>query len=114
MPDIDLGGGSYALSEAQVRDLYDLDSYGWTYNQNEWKVNVSAMMGAHIAHDYCYGPGYQTGVATQWQDGTKVGVWPIDLGDDYDEALTDQYGCWNLEYPGREDVVIPIDGFLAS
>ena len=114
MPDIDLGGGSYALSEAQVRDLYDLDSYGWTYNQNEWKVNVSAMMGAHIAHDYCYGPGYQTGVATQWQDGTKVGVWPIDLGDDYDEALTDQYGCWNLEYPGREDVVVPIDGFLAS
>jgi branched-chain amino acid transport system substrate-binding protein len=114
MPAINEGGGTYALSEAQVRDLYDLDSYGWTYVQSEWRVNTSAMMGAHIAHDYAYGPGKQTGMGSQWQDGKKVGVWPVDLGDEYDEALTDQYGCWNFEYPGREDVVIPIDGFLAS
>jgi len=114
MPAINEGGGIYALSEAQVRDLYDLDSYGWTYVQSQWRCASSALQGAHIAHDYAYGPGKQTGVGSQWQDGKKVGVWPIDLGDDYDEALTDQYGCWNFEYPGREDVVIPIDGFLAS
>jgi len=103
-----------ALSAAQVGALYDLASYGWTYVQSQWRCASGAMAGPHIAHDYAYGPGYQTGVGSQWQDGKKVGVWPVDLGDDYDEALIDQYGCWNFEYPGREDVVIPIEGFLAS
>jgi branched-chain amino acid transport system substrate-binding protein len=112
MPAIDLGDGVYALSEAQVRALYDLDSYGKPYVQSEWQVAASG--GPHIAHDIVYGPGYQTGIGSQWQDGHKVGIWPMDLGDDYDEALTDQYGNWNFEYPGTADVMIPIEGFLAS
>jgi len=111
MPGINLGGGEYALSEAQVQALYDLDSYGKTYVQSQWQVAASG--GPHIAHDVVYGPGYQTGIGSQWQDGHKVGVWPMDLGDEYDEAFTDQYGCWNFEYPGTVDVVIPIEGFLA-
>jgi branched-chain amino acid transport system substrate-binding protein len=114
MPAINEGGGIYALSEAQVRDLYDLDSYGWTYVQSQWRCAASAMSGPHIAHDTVYGPGYAASIGSQWQDGKKVGVWPVDLGDDYVEALTDQYGCWNFEYPGTVDVVIPIEGFLAS
>jgi branched-chain amino acid transport system substrate-binding protein len=122
MPDIDLGGGAYALSEAQVRALYDLDSYGKMYVQANWRVTPEyyprdyyfAMYGRHIAHDIAYGPDYATMIGSQWQDGHKVGVWPMDLGDEYDEALTDQYGCWNFEYPGTVDVVIPIEGFLAS
>ena len=112
VPDIRLGGGQYALSEAQVRALYDLDSYRETYVQSQWQVASSS--GPHIAHDLVYGPGYSTGIGSQWQDGHKVGIWPMDLGDEYDVALTDQYGCWNFEYPGAVDVVIPIEGFLAS
>ncbi|MGO8991158.1 MAG: ABC transporter substrate-binding protein [bacterium] len=27
-------------------------------------------------HDITFGPGFQTGIATQWQDGKLVGVWP--------------------------------------
>ncbi|MGB5925281.1 MAG: ABC transporter substrate-binding protein [Dehalococcoidia bacterium] len=120
MPDIDLGSGVYALSEEQVRALYDLDSYGEMYVQSQWRVSstyvsdgICIRASGHIAHDMVYGPGYQTGIGSQWQDGHKVGVWPIDLGDDYDAALTDRYGCWNFEYPGTVDVVIPIQGFLA-
>jgi len=112
MPEITVGGGVYALSEAQVRAIYpDLD----TYEQTDWLVNPAAcMQGPYLAHDYAYGPGLQTGLGSQWQDGTKVGVWPIDLGDEYDEDLTDQYGCWNFEFSGTTDVLILIDGFLLS
>jgi branched-chain amino acid transport system substrate-binding protein len=103
-------GAGACLSEAQVLTLYpDLG----TYVQSQWKVASSAMAGPHIAHDTVYGPAYQTGIGSQWQDGKKVGVWPIDLGDEYDAELTDQYGCWNFEFPGTVDVVIPIEGFLA-
>ena len=108
-PDIDLGGGVYALSDAQVRALYSSLA---TYNQTNWLCAVSG--GPHIAHDLVYGPGYQTGIGSQWQDGHKVGVWPMDLGDASDAVLTDQYGCWNFEYPGTVDVMIPIEEFLAS
>ena len=38
----------------------------------------------------------------------------MDLGDASDAVLTDQYGCWNFEYPGTVDVMIPIEEFLAS
>ncbi len=114
MPDIDLGGGKYALSEAQVRALYDLDAYGWSYDQSEWWAAADASAGPHIAHDIVYGPEYATGIGSQWQDGHKVGIWPVDLGDSSDAALTDQYGCWNFEYPGTTDVLIPIEEFLAS
>jgi hypothetical protein len=114
MPELPLGGGEYALSAAQVGALYDLASYGKTYVQSQWKVASSAMSGPCIAHDTVYGPGWQTGIGSQWQDGKKVGVWPVDLGDAYDAALTDQYGNWNMEYPGTKDVVIAIEGFLAS
>ena len=108
-PAIDLGGEVYALSEEQVRALYPSLE---TYSQNEWLCASSG--GPHIAHDLVYGPGYVTGIGSQWQDGHKVGIWPMDLGDEYDEALTDQYGCWNFEYPGTKPLLIPIEGFLAS
>jgi len=116
MPDITIQDGQlYGLKEAQVAELYDLASYGKTYSQAEWQCGfLSGVQQPHIAHDVVYGPGYQTGIGSQWQDGHKVGIWPMDLGDEYDEAFTDQYGCWNFAYPGTVDVVIPIEGFLAS
>ena len=111
MPDINLGAGTWALSEAQVRALYDLDSYGWTYVQSEWQVASSAIVGPYYAHDYVYGPGLATGCGTQWQDGKKVGIWPVEIAG---ADLIDQYGDWNFEYTGTKDVVISIEKFLAS
>lgn len=101
--------GKPALTEAQVRSLYDLDSYNYTYTYDakDW------IMPAHTTHDLAYGPGLLTGVGAQWQwddeagQWKKVGVWPMDFGDEYDGALTDQYGCWNFEYSGTVDLIIP-------
>jgi branched-chain amino acid transport system substrate-binding protein len=103
--------GKPALTEAQVRSLYDLGSYNYTYTYEakDWT------MPAHTTHDLAYGPGLLTGIGAQWQwvgNGTvgqwkKVGVWPMDFGDEYDEALTDQYGCWNFAYNGTAALVIP-------
>jgi branched-chain amino acid transport system substrate-binding protein len=101
--------GKPALTEAQVDSLYDLGSYNdtYTYDAKDWT------MPPHTTHDLVYGPGFLTGIGTQWQwdsaTGTwkKVGVWPMDLGDEYDEALTDQYGCWNFAYNGTRPLVIP-------
>jgi len=68
----------------------------------------------HHAHDTVYGPGYQTGIGSQWQDGHKVGVWPIDFGVTTPSfKLVDQYGDWNFEYDGTVDPVIDITGFYA-
>jgi hypothetical protein len=101
--------GKPALTEAQVRSLYDLDSYNYTYTYDakDWT------MPAHTTHDLAYGPGLLTGVGAQWQwdaeagKWKKVGVWPMDFGDEYDEALTDQYGCWNFAYNGTVALIIP-------
>jgi branched-chain amino acid transport system substrate-binding protein len=103
--------GKPALTEAQVRSLYDLDSYNYTYTYDakDWT------MPAHTTHDLAYGPGLLTGIGAQWQwfgnetagVWEKVGVWPMDFGDEYDEALTDQYGCWNFAYNGTAALVIP-------
>ena len=101
--------GKPALSEAQVASLYDLGSYNYTYTYDakDWT------MPAHTTHDLVYGPDFLAGIGAQWQWDTatitwkKVGVWPMDFGDDYDEALTDQYGCWNFAYNGTRPLVIP-------
>jgi len=101
--------GKPALTEAQVRSLYDLDSYNYTYmyGAKDWT------MPPHTTHDLVYGPGRLTGIGAQWQwDATagqwkKVGVWPMYLGPSYDVPLTDQYGCWNFAYNGTKALVIP-------
>jgi hypothetical protein len=101
--------GKPALTEAQVRSLYDLDSYDYTYTYDakDWT------MPAHTTHDLAYGPGLLTDIGAQWQwddeagQWKKVGVWPMDFGDGYDEALTDQYGCWNFAYNGTVALIIP-------
>jgi branched-chain amino acid transport system substrate-binding protein len=101
--------GRPALTETQVRSLYDLGSYNYTYTYDakDWT------MPPHTTHDLVYGPGLLTGIGAQWQWDDeaglwkKVGVWPMDFGDEYDEALTDQYGCWNFAYNGTKALVIP-------
>jgi len=105
-PEKSLGAGMYALSEEQVRALYDLDSYSWSYVQSEWTVGASAA--PHVFHDIAYGPTYPTGLGSQWQDGHKVCVYPMDLG----APSIDQYGDWSFEYPGTVDIVIPVEWWL--
>ena len=116
MPDITIEDGQlYALSEAQVAELYDLASYGKTYNQAEWQCGfLSGVQQPHIAHDTVYGPGYQTGAGSQWQDvdgeGVKVGIWPVALGPN--PALVDQYGDWSFQYPGTAKYILTIGNML--
>jgi branched-chain amino acid transport system substrate-binding protein len=115
MPEITITEGTaYALSEAQVRELYDIDSYGYTYNQEDWLCMESGA--PHIAHGSAYGPGYQTGAGSQWQlvdgEGVKVGIWPVYLGPAFDAALTDQYGNWNFQYDGTTPYILTIGEML--
>lgn len=117
MPGVEMGGGKWALAEPQVRALYP--GLGM-YSKTNWMAYPDFVLGqdlnsvGHLPHDLVYGPGYATAIGAQWQDGRKVGVWPMDLGRDYDAALTDQYGCWNFQYPGTKPLLIPIQGFLKS
>jgi branched-chain amino acid transport system substrate-binding protein len=125
MPDVTITAGQlYALTEAQVAELYDLTSYGWTYDQAQWECGfLSGVQQPHIAHDTVYGPDYQTGCGSQWQEvsgaGKKVGVWPKQLyPSDTPTAtliaasLIDQYGNWNFQYPGTEKLILPIGEML--
>jgi alpha-tubulin suppressor-like RCC1 family protein/ABC-type branched-subunit amino acid transport system substrate-binding protein len=114
MPAIEITPGQlYALSPDQVADWYNLASYNKTYNQAEWQCGfLSGVQQPHIAHDTVYGPGYVTGIGSQWQDGHKVGIWPLNLGSAYNAALTDQYGNWNFAYPGTKKYILTIGGML--
>lgn len=95
-------GGEPALSEAQVDALYDPDSYGYTYDVNDW------VMPPHTTHDLVYGPGSATGIGCQWQFDVgdmvwkKFGVWPAaGFGE------TDQYGDWDFSYTGAKAFQMP-------
>lgn len=97
-------GVLYALSQAQKEAIYGTS---YAYVQGDWEVPP------HNAHDTVYGPGYQTGIGSQWQDfsgvGAKVGVWPMLLG----SPSVDQYGDWNFQYDGTMPLYIPIAGFFS-
>jgi branched-chain amino acid transport system substrate-binding protein len=125
-------GEIYALDESQVRAIYDLDSYGWTYKQEEWGVTPTGTgvagtgtvsTGALEANDLVYGPGFTTGVGSQWQlvdgAGTKVGIWPKQVAPAATPTATlialgliDQYGNWNFQYEGTKKTILPITGML--
>jgi len=111
MPEIDLGGGIYALSLDQVLAIYPhvqdlIDNGVYTYSPANWTTSAG-----YIAHDTVYGPGYQTGTAVQWQEvgGTwkKVGVWPMVFTNPatpywqlYAGGYVDLHGNWNMQYDG--------------
>jgi branched-chain amino acid transport system substrate-binding protein len=101
----------------------------WTYNSSKWT------MLPHTTHDLIYGSEWITGSFSQWQNvsGTleKVSIWPkawypglptnltawlailpgvnastlYSLGPDV-LSLWDQYGWWNMEYPGTGTVYL--------
>jgi len=101
-------GGKPALTQAQVKSIYDIDDYGYTYAVGDW------VMPPHTTHDLAYGPGgvggavRATGIGCQWQwdEGATVwkkkGVWPAE-----GYGVTDQYGDWDFEYTGTVDLIIP-------
>ena len=107
MPNIEITPGElYALNQTQKEELYGTD---FAYVQSDWMCGfASGVQQPHIAHDTVYGPGYQTGTGTQWQEvtgaGVKLGIWPMDLG----SPSVDQYGDWSFEYPGTADLYLPI------
>jgi branched-chain amino acid transport system substrate-binding protein len=112
--------GEFALNASQAYELYPhlVDYYGYA-NFTDMAANWIGhgrfgdfnTLAGHVQHDTVYGPGWQTGIAVQWQEieGTwkKVCVWPMDLGEAYDAALTDEHGNWNFAYPGTEALAIP-------
>jgi branched-chain amino acid transport system substrate-binding protein len=119
----------YALCETQVQALYPnaLNSTWIRFNLtppyfyptmgywiNDWLCGASSM--PQVQHDLVYGPGLTTGVGAQWQNvsgaGKKVGVWPTYLGPSANLKLTDQYGCWNFQYPGTKSIYVPIQLFF--
>ena len=53
------------------------------------------------AHDLVFGPGYVTGIGTQWIDGELKCVWPKK-----EYGSVDDYGDWKFEYPGTVPFVI--------
>jgi len=120
MPDVTITAGTkYALSEAQVEALYPDSPV--SYNQSQWLCGVQSM--PCIAHDLVYGPGYMTGVGTQWHSvegvGKKVGAWPKQLAPTGTPiptlialGLADQYGNWNFQYPGCQKLILPIGNML--
>jgi branched-chain amino acid transport system substrate-binding protein len=118
MPAITYNATIYALSSAQVATLYNLASYNKTYVESAWQCGYNGTsQKPHIAHDTCYGPGYQTGTGSQWQlvsgAGKKVGIWPYYTAG-ADAVRTDQYGNWNFAYPGTVslDWATMLAGFL--
>jgi len=106
------------------------DILNWTYYPNLWTTS-----GGFCAHDTVYGPGYQTGLGTQWQNvsGTlrKMCWWPnvpsgVPGAPDPNNpnsiipflnqtttatlwwyGVIDQYGYWAFAYPGTVAVQIP-------
>jgi branched-chain amino acid transport system substrate-binding protein len=99
-----------ALNLAQVDAIYSAAGYSATYNFT---------MSPFTSHDLVFGPGYLTGICTQWVGGNPVGVWP-NAGYDVSMgplALRPQNTLmrklcglnWSntLEYPGTSSVVIP-------
>jgi len=110
MPALNITPGVlYALDESQVRVWYDIDSYSYTYNVDDWGCGwVGPVQQPHIAHDLVYGPGLMTGVGAQWQEiegaGKKVGIWPMVLPG----PSIDQYGDWSFQYEGTQPLYLPI------
>ena len=100
------------LTFAQAKAIYphlvesDPGSGEFLYNPVDF-----TLQGGFIAHDTIYGPGWQTGIAAQWQpvdpenpEGAwrKVAVWPMPVG----APLVDKYGDWNFAYAGTQPLMI--------
>ena len=107
MPAVNITAGElYALDQTQKEELYGTS---FAYDQADWMCGfASGVQQPHIAHDTVYGPGYQTGTGTQWQEvtgsGVKLGIWPMVLPG----PSIDQYGDWSFAYPGTAALYLPI------
>jgi hypothetical protein len=124
-----------ALGEGPYTDYADMAA-NWMGDSlyADWTSNP----GGIVPNDLIYGPGYTTGLVTQWQDdagtGRKVSVWPsvppgygsfanVPAHDIYlanstvfnglvVAGLIDQYGNWIIDYPGTEPIQIDSSIFV--
>ena len=53
-------------------------------------------------HDLTYGPGYATGIATQWQDGEMKCVWPMLMPGDWEGLMYEGTVFWQIPPPVME------------
>jgi len=53
-------------------------------------------------HDVTYGPGYITGIATQWQDGEMKCVWPMLMPGDWEDVMYEGTVFWQIPPPVME------------
>ena len=53
-------------------------------------------------HDVTYGPGYVTGIATQWQDGEMKCVWPMLMPGDWEGLMYEGTVFWQIPPPVME------------
>jgi hypothetical protein len=100
----------------------------------DWTDNTGGL----VPNDLVYGPGYTTGLVTQWQNttgtGKKVGVWPsvptgygafatmtahqiyaynaTIFGGFVAAGLIDQYGSWIINYPGTQPIQLDTSIFV--
>jgi branched-chain amino acid transport system substrate-binding protein len=106
-----------ALNLSQVDTLYGPTGSGYGYD-----AAYNFTMYPFTSHDIVFGPGYSTGICTQWVNGTPVGVWP---NPGYDRVLGASYAGYGpiqtflnriltglnwsntLTYPGIQNLTIP-------
>jgi branched-chain amino acid transport system substrate-binding protein len=160
MPEITLvagnitpGSGVFALNASQAFALYphlveyynalghsyaDYAAMAANWVSDNHTLDWTSNPGGLVPNDLVYGPGYTTGLVTQWQNttgvGKKVGVWPnvptgygslanlpahtIYLANSTTfnglvaAGVIDQYGNWIINYPGTQPIQLDTSIFV--
>jgi branched-chain amino acid transport system substrate-binding protein len=92
-------------SDAVVVELEKTDTTAGTVSPRFTFTGMDAKLGN--PHDVNYGPGANTGIANQWQDGELLGVWPNADYADASVAAGYDPGWATVDYPGTAKWKVP-------
>jgi branched-chain amino acid transport system substrate-binding protein len=103
----DTYGAIYILKEAIERaGTLDSDAVVTELEKTDFLGTQGRIvfMGRETAtpHDVTYGPGYVTGIATQWQDGEMKCVWPMLMPGDWEGLMYEGTVFWQIPPPVME------------
>jgi branched-chain amino acid transport system substrate-binding protein len=103
----DTYGAIYILKEAIERaGTLDSDAVVTELERTDFLGTQGRIvfMGRETAtpHDVTYGPGYVTGIATQWQDGEMKCVWPMLMPGDWEGLMYEGTVFWQIPPPVME------------
>jgi branched-chain amino acid transport system substrate-binding protein len=89
----------YILKEAiEKTDTLDSDKLVPVLEKTD-HVGTSARIMFSKDHDLVFGPGYATGIGTQWQDGKNVCVWPDGWeGIKYEGTVDYKFAPWVIDH----------------